>query len=367
MTATATEPAAPGDVGSYLDAVAAHLASVPWLSEVDRLELLDDLTQHLSEVAAEDAAPLAERLGPPVAYADELLAAAGLDRPSAAPAGPTAEGIGAALTAGWGRLRSFVAEVGDLRPAWWILRGYLAASLLGALTGGGDHGGGHPGFPVPAVFGSSVLGLFTVVAAVRMSVHWGRHGRPARRWVAQGAVAVLGVYGAVLLAQLGDGSTDLRWVETGTPIGSSGCLVNGIGQPVENIYPYDADGRLIDQVLLYDQTGRPLDNVCPHDVVDDGRPEATESGRDVNGAPVTNVFPRRQSASPAPEKQGPFGVPTTTAAPATLAPPAVVIPRLATTTTSTTTTTTVPAPSSTPAASEPTTAVPFTPPPTGGG
>lgn len=328
--------AAPAEVARYVDDVAAHLASLAWLSEADRAELLDDLAQHLTEVVAEESSPLAERLGPSTAYAEELVAAAGLE-PPAAPAAQllTAAGLRTALAAGWDRLQRTVEEVGDLRPAWWILRGYLAASLLGVVTGSG-HTSGHPGFPIPAVLGSRVVGVLAVVAAVKLSLRWGRQGRPARRWVSRAVGAGFGVYAMVLLASLGTGRGDLQWVESTTPIGHPSCLVNGDGQVIENLYPYDAQGRLLGEVLLYDQTGRPLDNLCPRDYDDQGRTIVTEYGQDANGAPVINLFPRRQtrSASPPMEAQpDPFGAPTTSPSPRPVNPPAVVVPRLATTTT----------------------------------
>ncbi|MBO0685158.1 MAG: DUF1700 domain-containing protein, partial [Candidatus Dormibacteraeota bacterium] len=50
------------------------LAAVP---ASDRQPMLEDLEEHLAEVAAESARPLTERLGDPAAYAAELWAAYG--------------------------------------------------------------------------------------------------------------------------------------------------------------------------------------------------------------------------------------------------------------------------------------------------
>ncbi len=98
--------------------MAAHLASLRRLAETDRAELLDDLTQHLSEVAAEEGPPLDVRLGPPAAYSEELLAAAGLQSPDGPRAHPlTGARVRAALAGGVDHLRRAVAEPGDLRPA----------------------------------------------------------------------------------------------------------------------------------------------------------------------------------------------------------------------------------------------------------
>lgn len=60
------------EVGRYASAVREALAHAP---AADRELLLEDLEQHLAEVAAESASSLSERLGPPAAYAAELWTA----------------------------------------------------------------------------------------------------------------------------------------------------------------------------------------------------------------------------------------------------------------------------------------------------
>ena len=70
-----------------------------------------------------------------------------------------------------------------------------------------------------------------------------------------------------------------------------------------------------------------------------GRRLTTEYGRDTNGAPVINAFPRRQTAGAEPGRAPFLGQPEVTVP---VKPPAVVVPRLATSTT--VTSTTVPAP-----------------------
>lgn len=63
------------DAERYLRDVAPHLGGLP---EQEKAELLDDLAQHLREIAAENGPPLRERLGPPGDYAAELVASAGV-------------------------------------------------------------------------------------------------------------------------------------------------------------------------------------------------------------------------------------------------------------------------------------------------
>src|SRR5215216_3750605 len=75
------------EVAGYATAVRAACADLPG---PDRELLLEDLEDHLQEVAAEAGGPLAERLGEPEDYAAELRASAGLPAPGAGRgAGPT--------------------------------------------------------------------------------------------------------------------------------------------------------------------------------------------------------------------------------------------------------------------------------------
>jgi len=62
------------DVATYAASVRAALSNLP----TDQSDvLLEDLEDHLREVAAEAEGPLAERLGPPEQYAQELRTAYG--------------------------------------------------------------------------------------------------------------------------------------------------------------------------------------------------------------------------------------------------------------------------------------------------
>ena len=60
------------DVATYAATVRAQLADLP---AMERDVLLEDLEQHLAEVAAEGEGSLVDRLGPPEDYAVELRAA----------------------------------------------------------------------------------------------------------------------------------------------------------------------------------------------------------------------------------------------------------------------------------------------------
>jgi hypothetical protein len=69
------------DVARYATAVRAACGDLPG---PDRELLLEDLEDHLQEVAAEAGGPLEERLGRPEVYAAELRASAGCRAPASA-------------------------------------------------------------------------------------------------------------------------------------------------------------------------------------------------------------------------------------------------------------------------------------------
>ena len=138
-------PNAPGanrvvEIGAYLADVRGAMQD---LDPGVRDGLLDDLPEHLAEVAAADTAPLQSRLGSPAAFAAELRSAAGLapaspptvDRPkdpsvsSSELAREFAVRVDRALgrLAGYDTLRELLVA---LRPGWWVVRGAGVASFL---------------------------------------------------------------------------------------------------------------------------------------------------------------------------------------------------------------------------------------------
>lgn len=336
MTSTtdfgATSDTATVEAERYLKEVAPYLAA---LQAEERADLLDDLAQHLREIAAEPGPPLSERLGSPEAYAAELLVSAGV-----AAAGRSHPALLSRATAFIARARAtwigqeVVSTWPFLRPAWWVLRGYLAVSLLA----------GGQAFPVPRLAGNPFLGILGVLAAIPLSVRLGQRTLPRTgRLAVFAGNAVLVLYGLSLLARAE--SPDVRYVDYGPgPVetaASRGCLTTATGQRTTNLYAYDAEGRLLDPVLLYDQDGQPIDNLCP-EFDERGRRLVTEYRQDVNGAPVINAFPRRQTAFVEPEPPFRPGSASQPEATVPVKPPAVVVPRLAPPTTATTITTTPP-------------------------
>jgi hypothetical protein len=199
------------DVARYAAAVRAAFADLP--TPTAEL-LLEDLEDHLQEVAAEAGGPLEERLGAPAAYAAELRASAGLPAPGSTRrrarsrlrdsrlAGRLERSWAAAMAHPAGR--AVVGLLPELRPAWWVLRGYLAVQLASVALSYllADNG---LSFPVPQLLGSRVLGLLAVAAAVAGSVALGRRGPTTCRGRPLALVgnAALGLFACVLFTDLG--------------------------------------------------------------------------------------------------------------------------------------------------------------------
>ncbi|MFI7126172.1 hypothetical protein ACIBQ1_10800 [Nonomuraea sp. NPDC050153] len=231
--------------GEYAQAVRDVLADHP-----EREELLEDLDDHLAEIAAESELPLEDRLGPPEVYAEELAAAYG-DRPRSRGkrhADPRAWARGAhTRLMGQGPYRSFVGFLPELRPGWWVLRGYLLAMLLLAMTG---EGGLVPSNPP---------GWALVAVSVWVSVWIGRR-RSGR--LAAGLVGALNLVAALVLfaglAEAGSRDSDGVRVVMANQQPPTYVAEASSNDDVYNIKPYAKDGTPLTDVYLYDQDGRPL-------------------------------------------------------------------------------------------------------------
>ncbi|WP_116450804.1 HAAS signaling domain-containing protein [Blastococcus litoris] len=280
----------------YLAAVEHELADLP---AEDRSALLEDLAQHLDALTAEDDdRPVEVRLGLPAQYAADLRAAAGLPaRGSAvrAVAPGLRERLDALLASPAARRAApFARETRrllvELRPAWWVLRGYLLVAVPCLLRPDGVRD-----VPVPAPLGSHLLGVLLVLAAVAGSVALGR--REAR-----GTVRGLVVAGGVVLLLVSAVAVQSAW---STVVESTPVLVMGAGDdapseayplvsrygPVTDVLPYAADGTPLEDVLLYDQDGRPL-HVGYQEWWADQCVRALEQPLAADGVPVPNSFPQ---------------------------------------------------------------------------
>lgn len=171
--------------------------------------------------------------------------------------------------------------VESLRPAWWLLRGWLATQLM-LLTVYGQ----VPLFPIDP----SPLALVLLGATVVASVWWGRrtvaglpHGWP-RRPLDVGNIALVAAAPAVFFLMAPDES-EIYSYENRVPQFEG--FYHPDGTEIVNLYVYDQDGELVEGARLYDQDGRPVENVAPWISAD-----CTHEGGFYPGGPQGNVYPR---------------------------------------------------------------------------
>jgi len=280
------------DVASYASAVRAALAALP---DTERESLLEDLENHLAEVASESDLSLQDRLGRPEDYAAELRSAygAGNDASSSGRHRSLRDRAAALLktvaagTLPYPDLRALFPE---LRPGWWVLRAYLVVLFLAFLFRDGTNLR-----PIPNPFTSGgLLQIVATVVAIGISVRLGRRAMPANRgwrWSAVGANVAIALLALPVLASMGTGNNGYSYDYSSDPYVSAASA--GYFPGVTNIYPYSRDGKPLKDVLLYDQDGRPL------------VPEKTDVVIDVpngpDGLPIPNAYPlneRRPNGDP---------------------------------------------------------------------
>ncbi|MEU0076992.1 HAAS signaling domain-containing protein [Micromonospora tulbaghiae] len=244
------------EITDYVDRVRAALADLP--PEV-RDELTEDLAEHLAEVAAEGEGALVDRLGTPEAYAAELRAAAGAEegrRP--ARFHRLAEARAQAAT----QVRLLDRQLGPLlghetvsdflrplRPAWWLLRGWLAALLVSVMVDGD-----RPGL-LPRPNDNASAGLLLLIGAVVASLWLGRRSAGFTGWPRRLhllGTAVLLLFGFAVLVDVDrNASSDVY-------SGYEQTSVDRRYERIEDVFVYDQQGRLIRDAQLFDQNGVPI-------------------------------------------------------------------------------------------------------------
>lgn len=260
------------DVDAFVTAVRARFAD---LGEEEREELLGGLEADVSELVAERGSGA---LGDPVAYADELRAAAGLPpvrTPRLLRRGASPSTVMDDVRARWDRVvaRPRLAPVWTLvaamRPAWWLLRAWVAAVLISlAVPGWYDYGlvlipGVSPVFAM-AIFGVCLIGS----ALVGLGRVW-PGSAPAGSRGAAGRLVLVALNGVAVLGLLVTLSTTngARWDGYDQAVEDMGgwTLDRGLvneGREVCNLTAYDAEGQPLQGVQLFDQRDRPLDVRC---------------------------------------------------------------------------------------------------------
>jgi hypothetical protein len=272
-------------VRTYLDAVKAELDDLP---EDDREELIEDLEEHLLEVAAEDGDTLEQRLGPPAVYAEELRASAGLPSRDQTLARRPGQRLADRMTRSrlWGagarlaessQYRSFRAFMKECAPGWWLLRGYLVVVGLAQITGGTP----RDDFPFPF----DAAGIPMIIGAVIFSVWLGRRTQDQRNGRFLSVALTIATAVIALGAASGWDSGAYAYYEDPNPF--TGYLSHADNTPIANICPYSTDGKLLSGVLLFDQGGRPIANTVT----------ALPDGRELErpGPAILNAYPQQLS------------------------------------------------------------------------
>ena len=303
------------DVATYAASVRAALPDLP---SDQAAVLLEDLEDHLREIAAEAGATLTERLGPPEQYAQELRAAYGATSASPRRPDPSFRDFRRAVawvtSSAWYReVREFLPE---LRPAWWVLRAYLAVLILTAAL--------SPGYglgPIPNLGTKHGLAeIFATAVAIWLSVRIGRRSQPLprpARALAVSANVLIALVAVVLLGNMHSFAYS-EIISNASPEQPPFNAAYAAG-PLTNIYPYSQDGKPLTNVLLYDQDGRPL-------TVEQSEAQTTyPTGAD--GKAITNAYPltqRHMNGDPvvAPRVAfPPWPTPSATASPAATSSP----------------------------------------------
>jgi HAAS domain-containing protein len=280
VTATTTVPP---EVAAYLASVREALDDLP---TAERDDLLAEVEDSLVEAATEGGGPIVARLGQPEEFAAELRAAAGLHervpaatKPERVPLRELAERLGG------DRVRAVRRLAGELAPIWWLARAYVAVAAL-ALLFDADWSIRHPSVPhIP----TAEVGLVVIALAIVASVWLGLRTRDVsprlRQLVLVGNLVLVAAIAPV--AGHLDDPPPLELVYVSIPADPLPGLLNS-GVPVENIYPYTREGRLLQDVLLYDAAGNPI-TVGSEAVPDPARRVL----RTPAGKPVFNSFPIR--------------------------------------------------------------------------
>ncbi|MBF9134627.1 hypothetical protein I0C86_37715, partial [Plantactinospora sp. S1510] len=244
------------EIARYVDQVRAALGD---LAPTVRDELLEDLPEHLAEVAAEGEGSLVQRLGPPEMYAVELRTAAGVAPPVTVV--NLDQRIASAVRKGRDRLRGLDSRLGPpigyvrlseflllLRPAWWVLRGYLAAMLITVMLTGNSFG------LLPRLGGSGLAAILLLAVTVTASIWLGRRtdrlGRRPR-WIVHLGAVLLVFFGLVGFLEADSRAVD-GYENTYSPVYTD--QYSG----VQDVYVYDSEGRLLTDVRLFDQNGQPI-------------------------------------------------------------------------------------------------------------
>jgi hypothetical protein len=190
----------------------------------------------------------------------------------------------------------------QLRPAWWILRGYLAVLVLTAVFQTW-----RDGFislrliPYPLT-SRGLLQVVATVVAIWISIAIGRRRLAVSRgWrsaalLANGLVALAALPPLLSMsASFGSpyyfSSSGPRYVYE--PQNQRPVCVTELGA-VTNIYAYSKDGKPLQDVLLYDQNGQPVEVLGRWGK---GQPVTARYPTGADGQPIMNAYPLTEAGA----------------------------------------------------------------------
>ncbi len=271
----------------YQRRVAAALAHV---APGEREEILAGVGEHLSEVESEGI-DLVERLGSPEVYASELVDAAGISATVAYDKRSWIRELWAAEPIGRLRqhhaVKAVMSFLPTLQPAWWVLRGYLVVVALAQLLRPDSRAAWSDSFPLIPSVGNGPISALLVIVGIWASVAVGRrHFGAVGRTLVIGANVILVALAMYTFINLND-RLGSPYYEPSFMVGHA--ATNGLrlnGHRVMNIFPYDAQGRLLSEVQLFDQNGDPLPAAGYN-----SREGHVDRGMDEFNQPVRNVYP----------------------------------------------------------------------------
>ncbi len=286
MTTPTIDPAVASAVSDYIADVRGHLDD---LDRDDRDDLVDGLDADLLELGAEladersgeetlvlgqPARPsvavlLRQRVGEPADYARELRAAAGLPprgrrlHPVSERSRPVREWVTRRLESP--AVAAATPVLRDLRPAWWVLRAWVAVQTIDVVFDSYPYGL-VPQVGGGLVAGSDLIDLLVLAAVVVVSVQIGRGawlGRFTATTTGRGllrvgnVLCVLALLFVVPIITAGAYNTGYPvYAERGRGASGQGLILDG--QRVSNVFAYGPDGQPLTGVRLYDQDGEPL-------------------------------------------------------------------------------------------------------------
>ena len=264
--------AVPPEVTEYLAAVRAALDDLP---ATERDDLLAEVEPSLLDAASEAGGNVSARLGPAEDFAAELRTAAGLVPPRRA-----TEELRLLDAARRLARDPRVQELRRLAPIWWVVRAYLLVAAI-ALAAGSSWSLRY--FLVPHL-GPAWLGLLVIAAAAALSIWIGLRTPRATHLVVLGNVVLLAL-AIPVLRHFQHRQLPVQVVVTTAYLPEHGLTLNGV--PVNNIYPFSRQGRLLHDVLLYTGAGTPLD--APGAAIDPQRRVL----RTTSGKQIFNAYPIR--------------------------------------------------------------------------